>query len=232
LGACFPKRTEEGFDPMSEPDTVEQRKLRSIARRYKREGYRVTIPAQGGTLPSFLEGFAPDLIAESEHDRVIVEIKQNYALRGSNDLQEVAERVAREPGWRFELVTVPTVENASPPAAQRMDFIADRARQVMSAGLTDLAYMYVWAVIEVLLSDLALQNGLKMTKTSIAQVGHDLVSLGVISRDALDAIEQARAIRNRVVHAENVSLPSAAEVENLLALARHLRGELVAAAAA
>jgi hypothetical protein len=218
---------------MSKPtDTVQQRKLRSIARRYKRDGYRVIIPARGGAIPSFLKGFTPDLIAESEHDRVIVEVKQNRTLRGSNDLQEVAERVSREPGWRFELVTVPSAESAAPPTPERMDLIANHARQVMSVGLTDLAYAYAWSVIEVLLSDLALQNGLKATKAPIGQVVRDLVSQGVISREALDAIEQARAVRNRLVHGEGESPPSAAEVEKLLVLGQHLRRELVAAAAA
>jgi hypothetical protein len=213
-------------------DTVEQRKLRSIARQYKRGGYRVIIPARGGAIPSFLKGFRPDLIAEREDDRVIIEVKQNYALRGSNDLQEVAERVSREPGWRFELVTVPSAERVPPPTPERMDLIANHARQVMSTGLTDLAYAYAWSVIEVLLGDLALQNGLKATKRSIEQVVRDLVSQGVIAREALDAIEQARGVRNRLVHGERESRPSAAEVEKLLALGQHLRRELVAAAAA
>jgi hypothetical protein len=100
----------------------------------------------------------------------------------------------------------------------------------MSAGLNDLAYTYAWSVIEVLLNDLALQNGLKATKTPIAQIARDLVARGIISSETLVAVEQARVIRNRIVHAphaNNESSPSDAEVENLLALARRLRGELV-----
>ena len=37
-------------------ETNEQRKLRSVARRYKRDGYRVTMPTRGETVPTFLEG--------------------------------------------------------------------------------------------------------------------------------------------------------------------------------
>jgi hypothetical protein len=212
-------------------DTAEQRKLRSIARRYRRDGYRVTIPEQGGTLPTFLGGFTPDLIAESEHDRVIIEVKQNRDLRGSNDLQEVAERVSREPGWRFELVTVPSVERVSPPAAERMDSIANSTREVVNVGLADAAYVYAWSVLEVLLGDLALQNGLDPAKTSIKQVARELVSQGVISRETLDAIEQAQDIRARIVHGVGKPMPSAAEIEKLLALGRRLCRDLGAAAA-
>jgi hypothetical protein len=211
---------------MNRPTHVtEQRKLRSIARRYERGGYRVTIPARGGDLPAFLEGFTPDLIAESDHDRVVVEVKQNRDLRGSNDLREVAERVSRQPGWRFELVTVPSVETASPPSAERMESIAKRARQALDVGLADAAYAYAWSAIEVLLGDLAVQHGLRPGKMPMTQVGRELVSLGVIPHEALDALDQARAVRNRAVNAAGDFLPSASDVEELLALGRRLRDE-------
>jgi hypothetical protein len=233
LGARLGERPEERFDPMSEPvDTAEHRKLRSVSRRYKRDGYRVTIPAPGVPLPAFLEGYAPDLIAESEHDRVVIEVKQNRALLGSNDLRELSERVASEPGWRFELVTIPSVEEVSVPAAERIDRIAERARQALSAGLADTAYAYAFSVVEVLLSDLARQNGLDGARMPFARLVRDLVARGVISHEALDAIDHARAIRNRVVHSDEQVTPSAAEVESLLALGRRLRTELSAAAAA
>ena len=159
-------------------ETNEQRKLRSVARRYKRDGYRVTMPARGETVPTFLEGFTPDLIAESDHDRVVVEIKQSHALRGSNDIQEVAERVSRQPGWRFELVTVPSIEGVSRPAAERMEFIANRVRQAMNVGLTDMAYTYAWSFIEALLNELAVRRRLKARQMPIMHVGRELVVQG------------------------------------------------------
>ena len=88
-------------------DAAEKRKLRSIARQYERDGYRVTVPERGGDLPAFLQGFTPDLIAESEGDRVVIELKRSDAVPGSNELRDLAERVSGEPGWRFELVTLP-----------------------------------------------------------------------------------------------------------------------------
>jgi hypothetical protein len=233
LGACLVERAEEGFDPMSKPlDITEQRKLQAVARRYKRDGYRVTIPEPGMPLPAFLEGYAPDLIAESENDRVVIEVKQNSALLGSNDLRELADRVASEPGWRFELVTIPSVEKLSIPAAERIDYIAERARQALRVGLPDAAYTYAFSVVEVLLNDLARQNGLDDAKMPLAKLVRDLVSRGVIPHETLDAIEQARAIRNRVVHADEQIVPSVADVERLLALGQRLRSELSGAAAA
>lgn len=211
-------------------DAAERRKLRSIARRYERDGYRVTLPERGGDLPAFLQGFTPDLIAESEGDRVVIEIKRSDAVPGSNELRDLAERVSGEPGWRFELVTLPPVERVAVPTVERMEVIAGRARRAMSAGLNDVAYAYAWMAVEELLDALALQHGLSVAKMAIGQAVRELVFRGIIPREALDAVEQARAVRDHLVHAEREILPSDAEIEGLLALGRGLRSEMVTAA--
>jgi HAMP domain-containing protein len=211
--------------------TAGQRKLRSVARQYAQAGYSVTIPAQGGDTPAFLNGLTPDLIAESEHDRVVVEIKESRGLRGSNELEEIAERVSREPGWRFELVAIPSAETAAAPAVKRMDYMADRARKAMGYGLPDAAFAYAWSIIEVLLVDLAARHGLAASRKPALHVARDLVSRGILSREALSEIEHARTLRKRIVHDETEVLPSAAEVNRLLDLGRRLREELTASAA-
>jgi hypothetical protein len=213
-------------------DAFEQRKLRSIARRYERDGYRVTVLRQGGDLPAFLEGFTPDLIAESERDRVVVEVRRSNAVRGSNNLVEIAERVSREPGWRFELVTLPSVEQASVLAAGRMDLVEDRARQVMNAGHNDVAFVYALGALEALLKNLASQHGLKVAKTPFTQVVRDLVSQGVISREVLDKLEQARRVWGiwLLSSPEKMPPPSIEDVEDLLALLRRLRSEMATTA--
>jgi hypothetical protein len=231
LGARFGSPAENGSDSMSTSiHAAEQRKLRSIARQYQRNGYRVTIPRQGESLPTFLEGFTPDLIAESEKDHVVIEIKSSDAVRGSNDLMKVAERVSRQPGWRFELVTISPIERVSVPTPKRMDFIEERAHRASKIGLTDLAYAYAYMALEQILSDLALQHGLNAGRLSITQSSRDLVSRGIISREALDALEQARIDRNRLMHADIEFRPSAADVEKLLVLGQSLRDEMAATA--
>lgn len=216
---------------MSVPaDTTEQRKLRSVARRYERDGYRVTLPRQGGSIPAFLEGFSPDLIAESEGDRVVVEVKRSDVVRGSNELLGIAERIAREPGWRFELVTVPPVEQVTVPTMETMELFESRARQVMGTGFTDVAYVYALAALEELLSGLALQHGFKVSKVSFTESVRGLVSRGVISRETLGTLEQAHVFRNRLLHGESEARPKAEDVEMLLTLGEDLRSEMEAAA--
>jgi hypothetical protein len=211
-------------------EAPERREVRSIARRYKRKGYSVTEPTKGGSMPGFLEGLSPDLIAEREDDRVVIEVKQTRALRGSNELRTVAERVSREPGWRFELVAVASVEALSPPPPEVIAHISSRARQVMNEGYADFAYVFAWSLIETLLSELARRNGLSADKSTSRQLARNLVTLGVISKKVFDAIEEARVKRNRLLHLVSEALPRPAEVENLLALGEELRGEFATAA--
>lgn len=209
-------------------ETQESRKLRSIARRYERGGYRVTLPQRADDLPAFLRDFTPDLIAESESDRVVIEVKASDAVRGANELREMAERVSREPGWRFELVTIRPRERPEVPSSERLASTDSRVRQAMSVGLSDLAYVYASAALEELLNDLALQHGWRAARTSFGQNVRELVSMGIVSPEMASEIGEARAVRNRLVHAENEPPPPAAEVEAVLALGRRLRDQLAA----
>lgn len=204
----------------------EQRKLRSIARKYERDGYSVTIPSRGGAIPDFLKGLQPDLIAESEHDRVVVEVKRSDAARGSNELLEMAERVSRESAWRFELVTVPADQQASVPSAEHMDAIATRARQAMDIGLTDVAYLFAYSAMEDMLNDLAQQHGMKVARAPFALIVRELLAKGIISRESFELIERARAARNRLIHSERDIQVSVQDVEALLTFGQHLRSEI------
>ena len=72
-----------------------------------------------------------------------------------------------------------------------MEFIANRVRQAMNVGLTDMAYTYAWSFIEALLNELAVRHGLKARQMSIMHVGRELVVQGIISPEMLNALEQA-----------------------------------------
>jgi hypothetical protein len=207
-------------------DTLEEREVRSIARRYKRKGYVVSIPSQGAVVPEFLVGFAPDLIAESENDRVVIEVKRRQGLLASNEIQEVAERVSREPGWRFELVTVRSDEPPLALSADRIENIENRVRQLISLGLKDFAYLSVWAVIEVLLSDLATQSGSRVNRSDVLGWARDLAFNGIISGEMRGTIERVCRLRNEVVHGASDARPSERQIDEILALLRELRDEL------
>jgi hypothetical protein len=102
---------------------------------------------------------------------------------------------------------------------------ANRVRQAMNVGFTDMAYTYAWSFIEVMLNELAVGHGLKARQMPIMHVGRELVVQGIISPEVLNALEQAYFIRNQVAHAAIDFMPSTADVEELIALGQRVRTE-------
>jgi len=92
---------------MAEPDNLDRRGTqRKIARQYRKLGFKVLEAPTGEDLPTFLSGLSPDLIATNDDERVVIEIRRADELKGSNDLTELAARVAERRSWRFELVAL------------------------------------------------------------------------------------------------------------------------------
>jgi HEPN domain-containing protein len=207
----------------SSSEAAEERKLKSVERRYQKGGYTVTRPRRQGDQPTFLGSYVPDLIATSDSDHVIIEIKRSSAIRGSNELKEIAERVAQEPGWRFELIALPSRR----PALQLNDVqrVANQARRAVAAGFSDLAYTYCWAAVELAVDVLAERYDVAHQTASVPELLRELTIQGAISRSESDAIAGARKLRNAVIHSAETPVVSPEEVEHLLALAERL-GEL------
>lgn len=210
--------TATGF--RSEADEV-----RAAARRYRRKGYRVTIPATNADVPPFLGPFLPDLIAERPDDRVIVEVKRNDALRGSNDLVELAERVAGEPGWRLELVALPSVQTRQLSTAEAVRLISSRARAAFDEGHKDVATMAVTLLLQYLLIELGVANGLTLREPELPGLSRELAAQGLLPRDWPGRIARVASRRNQVVDGVGGAL-TASDFEDALALAREIEAEL------
>lgn len=201
-------------------DRAEEREVRLLARRYARDGYRVTRPGPSGNTLPFLEGFVPDLIAEREGDRVIVEVKRADAVKGGNELKAVAERVARVPGWRFELVTVAPEQDEASRRTHVLHALARQARGYLQRDLPGPAYITALHALEEALELRALPQDRRAREKSAPRLAHDLVVAGVIPRELF---EQARSALRRgeqvLVAAEQAS---AEDVDDLLRLAADL----------
>src|SRR6266508_4502079 len=85
-------------------DIRERRKIREIAREYRRAGYEVLVEPAGPQVPAFLGDYRPDLIALGERESVVIRVKAIRGFDRSEVNREVAARVDKQPGWRFELV--------------------------------------------------------------------------------------------------------------------------------
>jgi len=175
---------------------VEQRRKR-VAAEYHRQGYRVIRPDALAPLPSFLGDCRPDLIAEKGDDHVVIEIKPGRALKGSNELKELAARVAGQPGWRFELVALGNeAEEAAtvsqPGWLETMLHAADRG----AGNAPDvLRFGYLYEVLGYLLRGIASLNHIRARDKSPERIARELAFAGVVDQDMLDRIEAATAGR-------------------------------------
>jgi hypothetical protein len=196
---------------------------RRVAASYRKAGYRVTVPPSPETLPPFLLDCHPDLVAERDDDRVVVEIKPAGSLKGSNDLVEMAQRVANQPGWRLELVTFkdtdPDTFVVTAPWLERM--LA--ARQPGSDGAGDVFLAaYRFEVLAFMLRSLSLRAGLPVGSRSPIELANSLAFDGRIHEALLSRIRHALRWQMDLMRGHEPSPPAEGQTAELEAICREL----------
>ena len=188
----------------------EERLLSEVAEDYGREGYEVILHPHPSTLPDFLRGYRPDLLARRDDESVVVEVKSGPVRRPQRDpFREIARVVEEHPGWRFELV----VRNAAPipepeaPAEGRPSLTgSDAARaladaeDLVSSGRPEAALLWAWSAAEATLRLLASAEGVDLRRPDAAYLLKQLALEGVVSREDYDVLRRSLRARNAVAH--------------------------------
>jgi hypothetical protein len=208
-------------------DAMIERKRKRVASHYRRQGYRVSEPNGGSTIPSFLQDCHPDLIAESDNDNVVIEIKHSNTLRGSNELEELAAKVAAQPGWRFELVTL-GVDGGEGEVVSRPDWLEGMLRQTAHADPTIYRMLYLEELLNFVVRGAAIRNRIDVRDKAVGRIARELVFAGIMQQQTLDRIELAHNYRNRLMHGPIAPPPQMADVTDLVELCRHVYAECIA----
>lgn len=203
----------------------EEREVAATARRYRRDGYKVRRLRAFSERPSFLGDLVPDLIAERDDDKVVIEIKQADKVAGSNDIVEIAELVAAQPGWRFELIGLST---PSPIAMPNLSQGFDEVQRLLDQGFLRPAFIILCAIIENLAAYAAVERKQKPEAQPLRTLVRDLVVHGVIDDVEKRAIDEALDRRNAILHGSMMSLPTSDEIQSLIAIAGVIQRELEA----
>ena len=184
---------------------LEQQKLEQIAAEYRQKGYSVSLRPGTEDIPAFLTPFEPDLLARSEADSVVVEIKPTADLV-SDSLIELAEAVEAQPGWRFELVVI------NPPAAQevprngelvpdeRIESLLREAEALNREKRYEAAAVIAWAAAEAMFRRLVREHGIESERKSSGSILKQLYALGVIDADQYEIFSRAMEFRNAFAH--------------------------------
>ena len=179
--------------------------LEQVADRYKKAGYKVAVEPKAATLPPFLKGFRPDLVAKRGKDRVIVEVKRGDRTQGRPKLKAMAERVNAQPGWQFEIVLFDPATSVRPkkPSTRLVRSTLQRSVELFENSDKFAAFLLAWSAFEaagrVVVEKFEEEPFLSDNPADLLKA---LVSLGELSEENFGELMNVLRVRNRVAHGE------------------------------
>lgn len=213
------------------PQPIASQAVARVAEDYRRRGYDVSVMPSGSDLPEFLAGYQPDIIARGPNESVVVEVKVGTQTSVAERFREIAERVNRQPGWRFSLAYISPsapdqLTEGEPAPLPDLQKRARDADSLLQAGQPEAAFLLFWSSLEGTLRVLGRRAQLPLENLPSSALIRELYSTGEISRDHFDTLMRLLPIRNRLVHGlvgstENVNVePLRGLVNTLLEDAR------------
>lgn len=197
-----------------------------VARKYKLLGYEVLESPRADRLPEFMQGMRPDIVARSALDNVVIEVKPHSALKGANDLVDMAERVSSHPDWRFELVVLDEGKRGRQlGAGPSGDDLFRTVQAAADARLTDMATIYLAQILAMAARDLARRHKVAVRDKADRALFTELGFHGVLPQALVQRCLAVLDRRDDLVHTSNGrELPSMAELKDLLELCEQVRG--------
>ena len=179
--------------------------LAQAARALELRGYRVVVEPSGGELPSFLEGYRPDLIAYGDQENLAVEFKADTQYASVRRSSDFAHLVEAQPGWRFVLAFASDdpasvgVERSTLSIDQALARIA-RSEELFAIGEEDEAFLLLWTAFEGALRRYAAAVDLVVGSMPPSALLRELYSLGEVSWGEFETAMEALKRRNIVAH--------------------------------
>jgi hypothetical protein len=208
---------------------LESQVIAKVADEYRRRGYDVAVKPSGADLPDFLGDFKPDLIARNGTESVVVEVKVGTRTSVAERLWDVAEKVNRQPGWRFSLVFVnpdqPDEISEAQPASEAV--LQERTRiaeTLLRSGQREAAFLLLWSALEGILRRLGERAQLPLTSLPSSTLIRELYSAGEIEREQFELLLHLLPIRNQLVH--GLAYQEHVDVERLRGLVDSLNNEM------
>ncbi|MEL6188816.1 MAG: hypothetical protein AAFU79_29700, partial [Myxococcota bacterium] len=178
---------------------LERRRLQRLRREYAKKGYQVLVEPRGEELPSPFAAFEPDLIAISDADKVVVEIRSKASIEGATAQAELADAVDRSPGWRFELVLTNPQSDLQEEASLDELEAALRSVDAVRRVSEPAAFLILWPAVESLLRR-HLSDAPENEATELSTLIKTAYSVGILSKPHLDLLEETRKEREALDH--------------------------------
>ncbi len=206
----------------SQNSAAERAFLDNVARQYRDEGYQVEAEPDPVRLPPFLKNYRPDIVATRNGENVVVQVKRKA---GEANLRELAEVVASQPGWRFDLVLYEPEEVARDEISSDKTIRAtlDEARRLHSSHQSSAGLLLAWSAFEAATRIAFERHGIERFPRP-ADLLKNLVFEDLISEEEFNSLVEIGRLRNRVAHgALELPIPREA-LDRLSELAQRLLG--------
>jgi len=204
---------------MTESSVRESQRVRDLARQYRRDGYHVVIPSGLSDVPKFLAktGYVPDLIATSEHDNLIVEVKTQETASTLDSLSSVSDLVNAQRGWQFVLV-VTNPRSPQPPEGEtsigKAQSFLDKARALgtQDETHTQASFLFAWVALEAALRRLFEASLTEKKPRSGWTLIRDAAIAGQLDRRDAQELDRLYKVRSSLLHAGDALGPRPQDV--------------------
>jgi hypothetical protein len=202
--------------PQSASDVVE---------RYRERGYEVIAEPDASLLPNEAKSLRPDLLAVKGNEHVIVEIKREQNMLAYPALVRLADSIRRIPGWRLDIVVLPTPRTPSQAQPLSRDEFKRRLntaeRVAKETNDYAAALLLVWTAVEALVNHEMRQQG-EQVLPSASRLPKVAYSMGLIDEQDVSTAEWLARVRNEVVHGASKLQVTASDYERAADFVRRL----------
>jgi hypothetical protein len=188
---------------MRHPDwSTERKELERIARQYQDKGYNVVVEPGANEIPDFIREYRPDMIARGSGDCIVIEVRQLSTDSERERIRVISERVERQPGWRFVLVSPeePASGFGNTPADTEIKRLIKEARALTEEGHPEAALLLAWAALEGGMRVAASREGVEVQRPDTWSLMRELVSAGLIDRQKFSQLSEVFKLRSALAH--------------------------------
>ncbi|HEU0084164.1 MAG TPA: hypothetical protein VFQ87_14970 [Bradyrhizobium sp.] len=202
--------------------------LRTLRSRYEGRGYTFIAHPAGDLVPQFLRGYRPDALALSERESVVIEVKARRGPDGHKNLAQIAERVAGQPNWKFEIYYAGDFRRpvyGKPDQAKILQLL-EEIRRLKDAGFSRAALVMAWAALEAIARAFRSDDESGSGPMIPSEIVESLSRAGYIDGPTGRLLKNMIKTRNAVVHGDQVADLGDHELQVLYSTLKSLLEEL------
>ena len=206
---------------MTETDTEKQVLQREVAR-LQSEGYDVFLQPRAPLVPEFLGDYVPDAVATGKGKKIVLEVARPSKL-GSEKLQEVAARFAKQREWELKVLLVSPIshdETLPVQSRQTIDGALDEIERLKAMSAFRAAFLLAWATLEA--EGRASIEGKFERPQSSGRLVQVLSQEGYLTPTDADQLRTLSEKRNRLIHGDLSTEISSPDLDSLLRILRQL----------